>query len=223
MEPQRTIIIADDHPLFRAALHQALYQTLGNLHFVEADDFSAAEELAEAYPDAELMLLDLMMPGASGLSGLAYLRGQYPDLPVAVISAHDDPTLIHRTLELGASGFIPKSATLPTLLSALQTIFAGDIWLPPELPPPTRTLSEWERNCAERLGHLTRQQFRVLMLMTEGLLNKQIADRLQISEATAKAHVTAVLRKLGAHSRTQAAVAFQSLAIEQREQRSLDG
>lgn len=215
MEAQRKIVIADDHPLFRTALQQALQQTLGDLRLLEADSFAAVQSLAEAHPDADLVLLDLKMPGTSGLSGLAYLRGQHPTLPVVVVSAHEDPDLIYRTIDLGASGFIPKSVDLEVLLAALTSILAGDVWLPPGLPPRRQAAAEAEREFGQRLAALTPQQYRVLCLMTEGLLNKQIADRLDVSEATVKAHVTAILRKLGCHSRTQAAVAARSLAIEE--------
>jgi DNA-binding NarL/FixJ family response regulator len=214
---QGKIIIADDHPLFRAALQQALRQALGELQLIEADSFMAVQAAAEAHPDADLVLLDLQMPGANGFSGLVYLRGQYPALPVVVVSAHEEAKVVYRAVEHGASGFIPKSAPLPRLVEALQAVLAGDVWLPPDLPPRQQPAAEAERDYAQRLTELTPQQFRVLTLMAEGLLNKQIADRLDISEATIKAHVTAILRKLGAQSRTQAAVAFQSLAVEPNE------
>jgi len=214
MQQMRKIIIADDHPLFRAALQQALPQAIGEVRFVEADSFTALQQAAESHPDADLVLLDLQMPGASGFSGLAHLRGQYPALPVVVISAFEDAKVVYRAIDYGAAGFIPKSAPLPVLADALRTVLAGDEWLPPDLPPRGNRVSDAERDYANRLAQLTPQQYRVLELMTAGLLNKQIADRLEVSEATVKAHVTAILRKLGVHSRTQAAVAFRSLAIE---------
>lgn len=213
MQPQRKIIIADDHPLFRAALHQALYQTLGNLLFLEGDDFDAVQELAANHPDAELILLDLTMPGANGLSGLAFLRGQHPALPVVVVSAHEEPELIYRAIDLGASGFVPKSTPLPVLQSALRAVLNGDIWLPADLPPrPARV--DQEPDLAQRLGSLTPQQYRVFCLMADGLLNKQIAARMDVSEATVKAHITAILRKLGVQNRTHALAVTRSLALE---------
>lgn len=214
---QRKIIIADDHPLFRAALKQSLLQTLGASELIEAGSFDALQEVAEAHSDSDLILLDLKMPGISGFSGLAYLRGRFPSLPVMVVSAHEEPKVMHRALELGASGFVPKSTSLTVLVEALRAVLAGEIWLPSGLPPQPQSLGEESHGYARRLASLTPQQFRVLGLMADGLLNKQIADRLEVSEATVKAHVTAILRKLHVHSRTQAAVAFQSLAIDQAE------
>ena len=212
--PQRKIIIADDHPLFRAALHQALYQTLGNLLFLEGESFETVQALVAEHPDAELVLLDLNMPGANGLSGLAFLRGQDPALPVVVVSAVEEPALIHRARALGASGFIPKSTPLPLLQTALQTVMAGDVWLPPDLPRPSSAPSADDQDVAQRLGTLTPQQYRVFLLMCEGLLNKQIAARMNVSEATVKAHVTAILRKLGAQTRTQAMALTRSLTLD---------
>jgi DNA-binding NarL/FixJ family response regulator len=214
MQPQRKIIIADDHPLFRAALHQALYQSLGNLLFLEGESFDAVQELAAAHPDAELVLLDLHMPGANGLSGLVFLRGQHPALPVVVVSAHDEPALMYRAIDLGASGFIPKSTPLPELQSALRTVLDGDIWLPPSLPRPAPQQAADDQDLAQRLAALTPQQYRVFCLMADGLQNKQIASQMDVSEATVKAHVTAILRKLGVHSRTQALAVTRSLALD---------
>lgn len=214
MQSQGKIIIADDHPLFRAALHQALYQSLGNLQFLEGENFEAMQALAAAHPDAELVLLDLNMPGAHGLSGLAFLRGHYPALPVVVVSAYEEPALVYRALDLGASGFIPKSTPLPLLQTALKAIMAGDIWLPPGLPPRPPTELPAMQDLSARLGSLTPQQYRVFLLMVDGLLNKQIAAQMEVSEATVKAHITAILRKLGAQSRTQAVALTRSLALE---------
>ncbi len=217
MQHDYTIIVADDHPLFRVALQQALTQTLGRVRLLEADSFTALQQVVESHPDADLVLMDLRMPGSNGFSGLAHLRGQYPTLPVVVISAFEDAKVVYRALDHGAAGFIPKSAPLATLAEALRAVLAGEEWLPPGLPPRSTRTSETERDYARRLAQLTPQQYRVLELMTDGLLNKQIADRLQVSEATVKAHVTAILRKLGVHSRTQAALAFRSLAVENDE------
>ena len=211
---QRKIIIADDHPLFRAALQQSLQQALGELSLIEADSFAAVQEAAEVNQDADLILLDLQMPGASGFSGLAYLRGHFPALPVVVVSAHEEPKIVYRAIDYGASGYVPKSTSLPKLVEALQAVLAGDIWLPADLPPRPPEAEPAPTGLSGRLAELTPQQFKVLALMTDGLLNKQIADRLEVSEATVKVHVTAILRKLGVHSRTQAALIFRELAVE---------
>lgn len=212
-----TIIVADDHPLFRAALLQSLGQVLESPQLIEADCFASVRKAAEASVDVDLVLLDLQMPGANGFSGLAYLRGRYPALPVVVVSAHEETAVIYRAIDYGASGFIPKSTAMLELVAALQAVLAGEVWLPPGLSARPGQASDAAMDYAHRLASLTSQQLRVLELMGSGLLNKQIADRLDVAEATVKAHVTAILRKLDLHSRTQAALAYQSMAIEQQE------
>ncbi|MCY6382500.1 response regulator [Hoeflea prorocentri] len=201
----RTFIIADDHPLFRGALRQALTGIEDGLEIVEAGDFSAARSAANEHPEADLLLLDLTMPGVSGLSGLIALRAEYVSLPVVVVSASDDPTTVRRALDLGASGFISKSASIEEIRDGITAILSGDVWTPkdfelgPEQDPEIADL-------IARLQTLTPQQSRVLGMLAEGLLNKQIAYELDVSEATIKAHVSAVLQKLGVDSRTQAVI-----------------
>jgi len=200
-----TIIIADDHPLFRGALRQALTGAEGEPLIVEAGDFEAARAAAAANPEADLMLLDLTMPGVSGLSGLMGLRAEYVNLPVVVVSASDDAATVRRALELGASGFISKSASIDEIRHAVKAVLEGEVWTPPNLDLG----AEHDPEVAElirRLQTLTPQQSRVLNMLAEGLLNKQIAYELGVSEATIKAHVSAVLQKLGVDSRTQAVI-----------------
>jgi DNA-binding NarL/FixJ family response regulator len=205
MQPTATIIIADDHPLFRGALKQALSGPGSNTEIIEAGDFEAARRAAASHPDAELMMLDLTMPGASGLTGLMMIRAEYQTMPVAVISASDDPPTIRRAFELGASAFIPKSSGLDEIRAAISTVLDGGLWVPPgyeadrEHDPEIDTL-------ISRLKTLTPQQTRVLGMVGEGLLNKQIAYELGVSEATIKAHVSAILLKLNVDSRTQAVI-----------------
>ncbi|OJF98492.1 response regulator transcription factor [Pararhizobium antarcticum] len=200
-----TIIIADDHPLFRGAMRQALSGMEGNPAIVEAGDFSAARKAAADHPAADLMLLDLTMPGVSGLSGLIALRAEFHSLPVMIVSAHDDPATVHRALELGASGFLSKSAGIDEIREGIATVMAGNIFTPRgfvhgmEHEPEVAAL-------LHRLQTLTPQQSRVLGMLAEGLLNKQIAYELGVSEATIKAHVSAILLKLDVDSRTQAVI-----------------
>jgi len=211
MTPDMTIIIADDHPLFRGAMRQALSGMDGPPAIVEAADFAAARKTAADYPDADLLLLDLTMPGVSGLSGLIALRAEFPSLPVMVVSAHDDPATIQRALELGASGFLSKSAGIDEIRHGIETVMAGDIFTPPGF----QRGMEHEPEVADllhRLQTLTPQQSRVLGMLAEGLLNKQIAYELGVSEATIKAHVSAILLKLNVDSRTQAVIQLGKIA-----------
>ncbi|GGA78836.1 DNA-binding response regulator [Brucella endophytica] len=198
-------IIADDHPLFRGALRQALTHSVEEADIIEAGDFDAARKLVLETSDIDLLLLDLTMPGASGLSGLVALKSIQPALPVIVVSATDDPATIRRALELGASGFISKSAGIEDIEKAVSAVLSGDIWAPPEVDlgrEPDPEISD----LIHRIRTLTPQQARVLSMLAEGLLNKQIAYELSVSEATIKAHVSAVLQKLGVDSRTQAVI-----------------
>ncbi|AVV34584.1 MAG: DNA-binding response regulator [Cobetia sp.] len=213
-------IVADDHPLFRAALTQALRQVASQAEIVEADSMEATNEVVARHPDADLILLDLHMPGAHGFSGLIQLRGQTPDIPVAVVSGSEEPYVVRRAIDYGASGFIPKSASLDVIAEAIGEILEGEVWLPTDIAEAMGESSEDESRFAEAIASLTPQQFRVLNMLTEGLLNKQIAYELNVSEATIKAHVTAILRKLGVHSRTQAVIAAQRLEVEPPKVRS---
>ncbi|TCL75516.1 response regulator transcription factor [Rhizobium sp. BK251] len=202
---EQTIIIADDHPLFRGALRQAVSDMGGNWRIEEAGDFTAAREAAARHPEADLMLLDLAMPGISGFSGLMSLRAEFLGLPIVIISATDDATTIRRALELGASGFISKSAGIDDIRQSIQAVLAGDI----ATPTSYQGGQEQDPDVADlihRLHTLTPQQGRVLTMLAEGLLNKQIAYELSVSEATIKAHVSAILLKLNVDSRTQAVI-----------------
>jgi DNA-binding NarL/FixJ family response regulator len=200
-----TIIIADDHPLFRGALKQAVQGLSTDLTIIEAGDFNAARAAAQTHRDADLLLLDLAMPGVSGFSGLMTLRAEFAGLPIVVVSATDDGATIRRSLELGASGFISKSSGLDDIRAGIHAVLDGDIWAPEGLVP----MADEEPGISElleRLRTLTPQQSRVLNMLGEGLLNKQIAYELGVSEATIKAHVSAILLKLNVDSRTQAVI-----------------
>jgi DNA-binding NarL/FixJ family response regulator len=209
-----TIVIADDHPLFRNALRQALGQSLQSVTWHEADSASALDTVLEAHhQECDLILLDLQMPGSHGYSTLIHLRSHYPSLPVVVISAHEDVSTISRAIHYGSSGFIPKSASLETLGLALNTILMGDIWLPKGFVPLAVDPDNQDQ-VANKLSDLTPQQYRVLQMFAEGRLNKQIAYDFGVSEATIKAHATAIFRKLGVRNRTQAVIALKTLEID---------
>ncbi|MBB5044181.1 response regulator transcription factor [Shinella fusca] len=209
-----TIIIADDHPLFRGALKQALTGMAGNPDIVEAGDFEAARKAAAANPNADLLLLDLAMPGVSGLSGLISLRAEFQSLPVVIVSASDDPATIRRALDLGASGFISKSASIEDIREGIGSVLEGNVYTPGGYVRGAEQDSE-VADLIARLRTLTPQQSRVLAMLAEGLLNKQIAYELGVSEATIKAHVSAILLKLNVDSRTQAVIQLGKIGAAQ--------
>jgi len=200
------LLIADDHPLFRGALSETVSGLLEQVEIAEAGSFDEVSELLERGSDVDLIFLDLAMPGMRGFSGLMYLRAQYPSVPVVVVSANDDPAVIRRCMEFGASGFIPKTLGVEAMRKAASRILGGDIWTPPDVDLRVSTDSDTSELMA-RMVTLTPQQVRVLMMLSDGLLNKQIAYQLSVSEATVKAHVSAILQKLGVESRTQAVIA----------------
>ncbi len=200
------LVIADDHPLFRGALREAVTGLFEWVDIAEAGTFNEVAELLERGGDVDLVLLDLTMPGVRGFSGLMYLRAQYPGVPVIVVSANDDPAAIRRCMEFGASGFIPKTLGVEAMRGAIQRILGGGVWTPPDVDLTAGSDAETAALMA-RMATLTPQQVRVLMMLSEGLLNKQIAYQLGVSEATVKAHVSAILQKLGVESRTQAVIA----------------
>ncbi len=205
-----TFIIADDHPLFRSALKEAVSRHIQNAEIVEASSLETLQRALAACPDADLILLDLRMPDAKGFSGLLFLRAEYPIVPVVVVSAAEDPNVVQRALDFGASGFIPKSASIEVIGEALRAILAGSVWAPIDLGRKLRGDSI-DRDLARRLSSLTPQQLRVLVMLADGESNKHIASQLAITEATVKAHITGILRKLGIERRTQAAVLAQRL------------
>jgi DNA-binding NarL/FixJ family response regulator len=208
------LVIADDHPLFRDALRQAVATVIPAAKIDEAGSFEDLTTLLERGAEADLILLDLTMPGISGFSGLIYLRAQYPAIPVVIVSATDDGATIRRSLDFGASGFIPKRFGVDTLRDAILKIMGGDIWVPADTDLSAAVDPDMTR-LRDRLVTLTPQQVRVLMMLSEGLLNKQIAYELGVSEATIKAHVSAILQKLGVESRTQAVIAAGKIAGNQ--------
>lgn len=207
---QHQIIIVDDHPLFRDALRQALRASLEGSNILEAGDLEQLGDVLTSTPDIDLVLLDLSMPGVKGFSGLMYLRAQHPELPVVVVSASDDHQTIRRCLEFGASGFVPKSLAVEEIRDAIRTVLEGGVWSPADFDP-NAVVEDETSDLVARLATLTPQQVRVLIMLGEGLLNKQIAYELGVSEATVKAHVSAILQKLGVDSRTQAVIAVNKI------------
>lgn len=218
----RTILIADDHPLFRAALRRATEEAVGDAHVFEAADIDALRAAVASHPDADLVLLDLMMPGSRSFAPLAWLRSQHPGIAVIVVSGTENAAVMRTALELGAAGFVPKSAPLADLVAAIRAVLEFSQWFPAAAYEEPAGPDPGVASIAARFASLTPQQFRVLELLARGRLNKQIAAELGITEQTTKAHVSAALAKLGARNRTQATLLYSSLDIQDADQLSLD-
>jgi DNA-binding NarL/FixJ family response regulator len=206
MDGASRIIIADDHPMFRGALRMAVSGRWPDAAIVEASSFDETTAALSGRVETDLVLLDLNMPGMRGFSGLAYLRAQHPAVPVLVVSGSDDAQVVRRCIDFGASGFLPKTQTVETMRDAIAAVLDGGTWTPPDINLDGASDRE-TGDIVQRVATLTPQQVRVLMMLSEGLLNKQIAYELDVSEATVKAHVSAILTKLGVESRTQAVIA----------------
>ena len=205
MSASTRIIIADDHPLVRGALHQAVAGAVPGCAIVECADLESLTKELEVNDEVDLVMLDLAMPGVRGFSGLMYLRAQHPGVPVVVVSGNEDRGVMRRCIDFGASGFIPKTTDMEAMRGAINKVLAGGSWTPPDVDlsaPADKDTADIVR----RMASLTPQQVRVLMMLSEGLLNKQIAYELTVSAATVKAHVSAILQKLGVESRTQAVI-----------------
>lgn len=191
-------------------MKQALADSLAS-DIIEVSSFGQLELALAEHPQTELVFLDLSMPGNQGLTGLTVLRSQYPDILVVIVSATEDNRVIRQAMTLGASGYIPKSIPLPEWQTAVETVLAGDNWLPAELQNITEQPDEEMSEFANKLEQLTPQQFKVLQCIADGLLNKQIAYELGVQETTIKQHVSAILRKLECINRTQAGILFRQM------------
>ena len=211
-------LIADDHPLFREALKGALSAKFEGLEVFESSDFDSTLQVLSEQEDLDILLLDLHMPGNGDLYGLIRIREDYPSLPIAVVSGSEDINIVSKVMGYGAMGFIPKSSSSDDIANAINQILEGDTWLPKELKNKVAEIEGEDREIAAQVASLTPQQYRVLQYLHEGLLNKQIAYELHISEATVKAHITAIFRKLGVYNRTQAVLIAAKLQLEPIEQ-----
>ncbi|OEF29411.1 response regulator [Vibrio rumoiensis] len=210
MDSTYNIIIADDHPLFRNALFQSIHMAVSGANLHEADSLDALLAVLQKLDDPDLLLLDLKMPGSNGMSGLIHLRSNYPDLPIVVISASEEASVVSQVKSHGAFGFIPKSSDMRELNSALNQVLNGDPFFPEGLILNNDACND----LTQKLAALTPQQYKVLGMLSDGLLNKQIAYELNVSEATIKAHMTAIFRKLEVKNRTQAVILLQQLENE---------
>lgn len=207
-------LIADDHPLFRDALAGALEPLFEHAQIEQADSLDSSLICLEQHPDMDLILLDLHMPGCENFYGLIRITQDYPNVPVVVISATDSIEVISYVMSFGAKAFIPKSTSTKLLAEALLAVIEGKTWLPEELREKIANISDEGITLAQKLAELTPKQFQVLKLIQDGLLNKQIAYKLNVTEATVKAHISAVFRKLEVNTRTQAVLMLNQLHLE---------
>lgn len=201
MDSTYTIIIADDHPLFRNALFQSVHMAVSGANLLEADSLDALLALLAKEEEPDLVLLDLKMPGANGMSGLIHLRAEYPDLPIVVVSASEEPTVVSQVksmvhLALFRNRVICVNWSMHSTKCSMATHTSLKLI----------TNNAACNDLAEKIAALTPQQYKVLGMLSDGLLNKQIAYELNVSEATIKAHMTAIFRKLGVKNRTQAVI-----------------
>jgi DNA-binding NarL/FixJ family response regulator len=216
MQTSYRLLVADDHPLMRSALCQAVAQAVPAGEIAEAGSLEAVVEAIEGSPpdrQPDLVLLDLKMPGMNDFAGLLLLRSSFPAVPVVIVSASEDARTVRRALDYGASGFVPKSAPAGEIGAAVRTVLEGGVWLPPAMPDGAAAGAD-EQDFARRVASLTPHQLRVLSMIAEGKLNKQIAWELGVGEATVKSHVTFILRKLGVVTRTQAVIAARRLLVD---------
>lgn len=211
-----TILIADDHPLFREAITNVMCGSFPGCQTLETDELESTLALTRDRDDIDLILLDLNMPGMNGLHGLITLRNEAPMLPVVIVSAEEDKQIIMQAITYGASGFITKSSPREEMSQALEQILAGNTWMPADVVQADGDNSQPARSMDNELfSSLTRRQLLVLERMSMGESNKQIAYNLNIAETTVKAHVSAILRKLGVHNRMQAVLCAGSLDFNQ--------
>lgn len=214
LQPEK-VIIADDHPLFRQALLETLKTQMSATKWLEAETVDELNTMLTAHSDSDMLLLDLNIPGAHGFNTLVHVRQHFPQIPVVVVSAYDDVDTITKAMEHGASGFVPKSTPVETIFDAINQVFAGQVWTPESYSTQNNQHSKSE--IAERIASLTQQQYKILMMFAEGLLNKQIAYELNVSEATIKAHATAIFKKLNVRNRTQAVITLGELELNESE------
>jgi len=205
-------LIADDHPLYREALISALQPLFEGINIVQSDDLDSTLKALRQHSDFDLVLLDLNMPGCDSFYGLIRVSQDFPQVPVVVVSASDSMDVISKVMSLGAKGFIPKATPTHTIADALQQIMNGECWLPEGKSAELKNYVP-VIDIAKLVGELTPKQFKVLKLLQNGLLNKQIAFDLNITEATVKAHISAVFRKFNVNTRTQVVLMLQHLDI----------
>ena len=205
--------VADDHPLFRNALNEVIKQHYPDAVVVQSMDLDGTMRELEKNAETDLLLLDLHMPGSQDLFGLITVRDKFSGIPVAIISADEDVSTISRAMGHGASGYIPKSCSPQLIHQAIASILDGNRWVPEEYRNSLMPVTAEEKDLAQKIATLTPQQYRVLCYLREGWLNKQIGYELGVTEATIKAHITAIFRKLGTSNRTQAVIMLSKMSL----------
>jgi DNA-binding NarL/FixJ family response regulator len=205
------IILADDHPLFRQALTITLKSHFNGAEIFDAQTIPELEQHLQNVKDADLLLLDLDIPGAQGFNSLITVRRSYPDLGVVIISGFEDKETIHKAMNFGAAGFIPKSTPVPDMVIAIKEVLNGKLWT-----PDGEFNSHGQTNVAnDKIASLTPKQHKILLMFADGLLNKQIAYDLGLSESTIKSHASTIFLKLGVRNRTQAVILLNELQLNQ--------
>lgn len=204
-------LIADDHPLLREALKGALTPMFESVEFVESYDLDSTAKALNTHANIELVLLDLNMPGCDDFYGLHYVCNTFPNVPVVVVSANESASVIYQAMSIGAKAFITKSSATKMIVEAIKSVLNGQTWIPENLSTQVETIDEEQRDLAEKLAQLTTKQYQVLTYLQSGKLNKQIAHDLGVTEATIKAHTSAILKKLCVNNRTQAVLLVERL------------
>lgn len=212
--------IADDHPLFRDALLGIINNHFSDASVSQSSDLDTTLRALETQKDIDLLLLDLHMPGSQDLFGLITVREKYSSIPVAVVSARDDLETISRAIGHGASAYIPKSASPAMIEEAICAVTEGARWVPESARHGLRRLDDEEASLAAKIASLTPQQYKVLCYLREGWLNKQIGYEIGVTEATVKAHITAIFKKLGVSNRTQAVIVLSKMSLEESQDAS---
>jgi len=207
-------LIADDHPLYREALKSALQTEFTGVNFIESDSFATTLSELKRHRNIDLVLLDLNMPGCENYYGLLRIRQSFPDLPIVVVSASDDLETIAEVMEFGANAFVPKNSATSVLVEALKTVLDGKSWVSDSVARKMKEVSSDKIGIAQKVSELTPKQFQVLCLIKRGMMNKDIANELNVTEATIKAHVGSLFKRLDVKSRTQILVAIEQLKLE---------
>jgi DNA-binding NarL/FixJ family response regulator len=208
------ILVVDDHPLYRSGVVHTLHATNGDLDVAECGSVAAALERLDGGFPAELIVLDLNMPGSQGLDALRTMRARRPDVPVLVLSANEDPRTVRECVDLGAYGFVPKSAPVDMLPAALELVLAGGVFLPPSSLSVDAAPTPAQQDAWDKLGaRLTERQRQVLLGIVQGKPNKVIARDLNLSDATIKTHVSHIFDALVVSSRTEAVYALARAGI----------
>ena len=207
--------VADDHPLFRSAILEVIKRHYPDSVVAESMDLDTTIRDLERNDETDLLLLDLHMPGSQDLFGLIRVREKFPSIPVTIISADEDASTINRAMGHGACGYIPTSCSPQTIHQAIHSMLNGDRWVPDDIRNSLTPVDGEEKDLAAKIATLTPQQYRVLCYLREGWLNKQIGYELGVTEATIKAHITAIFRKLGITNRTQAVIMLSKMSLKE--------